>query len=146
MIELQGECRTCCSGRSIDYLVVSTNLRHCIRNVLADKSAPWPAHVAIAFDVLQKPPQIRTWQLVSLSPLIPHTPSCSAEEAQAGGECRSQQTRRKKWPSPDRQPLRLSTPSSYPQLFSKWSVASEGHLKPQCQPEGFARCGRVVAT
>ena len=71
MIELLGECGTCYSGRSIDYLVVSKNLSYCTRNVRADRSPPWSAHVAIAFDVLRKPPKIRTWQLVSPSPLIP---------------------------------------------------------------------------
>ena len=80
MIELPGECGTCYSGRSIDYLVVSKNLRHCIRNVWAVKSAPWSTHVAIAFDVLWKPSKIRTWQLVSPSPLIPQAPSHSRDE------------------------------------------------------------------
>ena len=35
MIELQGECGTCCSGRSTDYLVVSKSHRHCVRKFWA---------------------------------------------------------------------------------------------------------------
>ena len=37
MIELPGECGTCYSGCSIDFLVVSKSLKLCIRNVRADK-------------------------------------------------------------------------------------------------------------
>ena len=79
VIELSGACGTCYSGRSIDYLVVGKNVRHCVRNVRADKSAPFSAHVAIAFHVMRMPPKIRTWQLVSLSPLTPPAPSRCSE-------------------------------------------------------------------
>ena len=41
VIEIPGETGTCYSGRSIDYLVVSKNFRHCVRNVQVDKSASW---------------------------------------------------------------------------------------------------------
>ena len=70
---------TCYSGRSVDHPVVSKNFRHCVRNVGADKSAPWSAHVAIAFDVTRKPSKIQSWQLVSPSPLT-LVPSQSCEE------------------------------------------------------------------
>ena len=50
VMELPGERG---SGRSIDYLVVSENFRHCVRNVCADKGALWLAHVATALDVMR---------------------------------------------------------------------------------------------
>ena len=80
VIELPGVGGACHSGRSIDCTVVSKNFRCCVRNVRADKGAPWSAHVAIAFDVMRKPSKIRTWQLVSPSPLSPQAPSHSRDE------------------------------------------------------------------
>ena len=66
--------RTCFSGPSLDYMVVNKNFRHCVRNVWADKRAPWSAHVHMAFDVMRKPSKNRTWQMVSPSPLVPQAP------------------------------------------------------------------------
>ena len=39
VIELPGGSGTCYCGRSIDYMVVSKNFRHCVKNVRAGKSA-----------------------------------------------------------------------------------------------------------
>ena len=143
VIELQGECGTCCSGRSIDCLVVSKKIRHCVRNVRADKSAPWSAHVAIAFDVLQKPPQIRTWQLISLSPLIPHISSYNGEEWLKKLRLVENAVPSKLAARSGRLPIARACAGRLPRaiLAVFQVVASERHLKPQCQPEGSARCG-----
>ena len=78
VIEIPGELGACFRGRSIDYLVVSKNFRHCVRNVRVDKSAPWSAHVAIA--LLRRPSKILSRQLVSPSPLTPVAPCQCKEE------------------------------------------------------------------
>ena len=77
VIELRGESGTCCSGRSIDDLVVSKNFRQCVKNVCVDKRAPWSAHVATAFDAASR----QTFRLVVItSPLIPQAPSLCREK------------------------------------------------------------------
>ena len=78
VIELPGECGICYLGGSIDYLAVSQNVRHRVRNVWADKT--WSAHVAIAFDVMRKPSKIRTLQLVSFFLLISQAPTQCRDE------------------------------------------------------------------
>ena len=75
-----GETGTCYSGRSIDCSVVSKNFRQYDKNVRVDKSAPWSAHVAIAFDVVHKPSTNQTWQWVTLLPLVPQAPSHCREK------------------------------------------------------------------
>ena len=47
---------------------------------LVDKSAPWSAHVAIAFDVMRKPSTTQSRQLVSPSQMTPVAPCHCSEE------------------------------------------------------------------
>ena len=142
MIEIPGETGTCYSGRSIDYLVVSKNFRHCVRNVQVDKSAPWLVHVAIAFDVLRKPLKIQSRQLVSPSPLAPvATSQCTKNGLKRYRVAQSALLRN----SPQ-EASHLPGPASgdslvLSRLFSEWSVASERHLKSECEVEGSARVG-----
>ena len=147
-VELQGECGTCHSGRSIDFLVVSMNLRHGIRNSRADNSAPWSAHVAIAFGVLRKPSKIRTWQLVSPSPLTTQAPSHSQVELLKGLEWRRMPfpaTCRKKRPSQACLGQRWATPLSYPSCFPSGRRLVSGTSSSNVNWRGSARHGRVVA-
>ena len=47
--------------RNIDYLVVSSNFKHCVRNVRVEQEAPRSAHVA--FDAVRNPADVAVGHL-----------------------------------------------------------------------------------
>ena len=101
----------------LEQLVVSKSFRHYVKNIRADQSAPWSAHVAIAFDVMR--------QLVPLSLMIPQAPSHCLEEwlkRFLGGKKR----------------LWLVCPA----LGDSLKLSQH---KSECELEGSARCGRAAA-
>ena len=122
--------------------MVSNLFRHCVWFVRVDKSAPWSAHDAIAFDVIRKLSKIQSWQLVSPSPLTPVARSQCSEEWL--NRCRVAQSA-----LPSNSPQEASVAHlllgpalrdslTLSQLFSTWSVASERYLKSECEVEGPA--------
>ena len=110
-----------------------------------DKSAPWSALVAIAFDVLRKPSKI---QSAGLS--IPtHVAPCQCCEEWLN-RCRVAQSA-----LPSNSPQEASVAHllgacverffGFVPAFSNWSVASERYLESECEVEGSAKGGRVAS-
>ena len=149
MIELQGECGTCCSGRSTDYLVVSKSHRHCIRKVRAGHKC---SVVGARGDCVRCVAEAtKDSDLAAGLSFAADFAGGSHSRVEWLKRFRAQRmpfpaTRRKKRPSQVCWGQRWATPSSYPSRFPSGRWLLSGTSSPKDNWRDPRGAGGVVAT